>query len=251
MFLEKFMRIHSRFATHLNRFYRTFFPASCILCRHPTEHSPFICSACQDDLPILSHHCYQCAQFLHQTDDSRLICGTCQKNPPPFERTYTLFPYQPPIIRLIIHLKFQQQLSFASFFSELFIKKMRETWYVNQPLPDLIIPMPLHDDRLRERGFNQALEIAKPIAKAFAIPLDIRSIKRIKPTAAQSGLSAKQRKQNIAHAFSANPKQSYANLSVAVMDDVITTGYTMVEFCKVLKQHGAKTIDVWCCARRG
>lgn len=126
---------------------------------------------------------------------------------------------------------------------------IKNHWYADQPLPDLIIPIPLHSQRLHERGFNQALEIARPIAKNLAIPIDYQGIKRIKHTLAQSGLSAKARKQNISQAFAAF--RDYSGLSIAVIDDVVTTSHTMMEFCRVLKNQGAAHITVWCCARNG
>lgn len=209
-----------------------------------------ICVACQKYLPILPEHCPQCAQFLPSTFvmpvDWR--CGSCLKNPPPFTAIYPLFPYEAPIIHLITQLKFQQQLQYARVFSELFLQQIREHWYQQQPLPDLIIPVPLHSKRLQERGFNQALEIAKPLAKALALPLDRDGLKRIKPTLAQSGLSALARKQNMQNAFIA--ERDYVGLRLALIDDVVTTGHTVTECAHLLKQLGAKSIDIWCCARR-
>lgn len=111
-----------------------------------------------------------------------------------------------------------------------------------------MIPVPLHPRRLRERGFNQALEIARPIRKILGIPIDIASVARSKYTRAQSGLSALERKGNVMDAFVSY--EDYTGLSIAVIDDVITTGHTISEFCQLLKQHQASSIHVWCCARR-
>lgn len=219
----------------------------CILCGFQKTEANNICDKCQHDFPILPDHCQQCAQFLSTAIDS--VCGTCLTQPPPFDRTYALFPYEAPIMQLIIRLKFRYQLTIAKAFGELLADKIENVWYKNKSLPDLIIPVPLHPKRLQERGFNQAIEIAKPIAKAFNLPIERNGIKRLKPTAAQSTLPANQRKYNIADAFEVS--KDYSDLSIAVIDDVITTGYTIAECCHVLKQHGAKQIDVWCCARRG
>jgi ComF family protein len=160
-----------------------------------------------------------------------------------------LFPYVTPVIELIIRLKFQRQLSHAQAFGELMCRAISTNWYVHKPLPELIIPVPLHRQRLRERGFNQALEIARPIAKTLAIPVDITGIRRIRDTRAQSGLPAARRKDNIAHAFAA--EREYHGSHIAILDDVITTGYTIRELSKELKSRGASRIDIWCCARRG
>lgn len=223
-------------------------PATCILCGYFAQQSRIICFECEQDLPILSHYCQQCAQFLPVTEKIDLICGACLQHSPPFDFTHALFPYQAPIIQLIIQLKFRHQLSHAQAFARFFIKAIQKQWYAKKPLPDLIIPVPLHPIRLRERGFNQALEIAKPIAKALGLPIDNHGAKRIKHTVAQSSLPARERKQNIANAFSVH--RNYTGLSIALIDDVITTAHTVTEISAILKQHGAKRIDVWCCARR-
>ena len=242
MFLEKFIRFNSRYI------YNALLPPACNLCGYATRRSLNICSACQKDLPILSHTCPQCAQYLLQTGTKDYTCGACQSHPPPFDRTLALFPYVAPIIQLIIALKFQHQLSHAKLFGELLADKIQTFWYQHQPLPDVILPIPLHAKCLRERGFNQAVEIARPLAKTLSLPLDLHGVQRVKHTAAQSGLLADDRKRNIANAFAA--RRDYRGLTVAVVDDVITTGHTMTEFCRLLKQNGAKKIDVWCCARR-
>jgi len=219
-----------------------------VICGLATQTSFNICHPCQQDLPILPHSCPQCAQFLPAAQITDAVCGACLKNPPPFHITHAAFPYEPPIIQLIIKLKFQHQLSYAQALGQALTHAIRTRWYAHQPLPDLIIPIPLHAQRLRERGFNQALEIAKPISKTLGIPIDYQGTRRIKPTAAQSGLPAAERKRNITHAFAVTG--DYTNKHLAVIDDVITTGHTMLEFCRLLKQSGAARIDVWCCARR-
>ena len=197
-------------------------------------------------MPILPHHCLRCAQFLSYKKNKE--CRTCIQNPTPITVTHACFPYIAPITQLIISLKFQHQLSYARALGELLAQHIR-IQYQQKPLPDLIIPVPLHKNRLSERGFNQALEIARPVAKALHIPLDYLSLKRKKPTIAQSGLLAAERKLNIANAFTAT--RYYHGLHIALVDDVITTGHTVNECCRVLKAHQAKQIDVWCCARRG
>lgn len=218
-------------------------PRLCVLCGSASHTARNCCEPCQLALPILSHHCQQCAHILPVGDR----CPTCQHNPPPFRQTYALAPYQAPIIHLITRLKFQHQLSHAQLLGDLLTSRIQQDWYLNHPLPDLIIPIPLHPQRLKARGFNQALEIARPIHKALTIPLDLSGSKRIKATAAQSSLTARERGQNMANAFHAD--RDYTGLHIAVLDDVITTGHTMRAFCQTLKQAGATYIDVWCCAR--
>ena len=205
-----------------------------------------LCQACYQSLPSLPKHCPQCAQFI-QTNEYR--CGQCLNDPPPFDRTLALFPYEAPIISFIIQLKFHGKLPIARFFCDDFIRRIKSNWYAHSPLPDLILPMPLHRARLRERGFNQALLVAKPIAKALYLPLDITGMKRIKATAAQSGLTARKRRHNIKNAFSC--ERDYHGLTIALLDDVVTTGSTVSECSRTLKSRGAKEVHIWCCAKRG
>lgn len=244
---KKLIRLHTRlFKNATHAILTGLLPPSCILCGLPSQTSTNICVPCSAYLPILPQCCPQCAQFL-PSNKIQTKCGQCLSNPPPFDATYARFPYEAPIIQIIIKLKFQHQLSYAQALGEMFMDAL-PSWYAHQPLPDLIIPIPLHPQRLCERGFNQALEIAKPIAKTLGLAIDYQNVQRIKHTAAQSGLSADERKRNIAHAFAV--KRNYKGLTIAVIDDVITTGHTIRECCKVLKQNGAARIDVWCCARR-
>ena len=225
-------------------------PSTCLFCGGICLFSIPICSPCLKGLPILAHSCEQCAEYLHPSllsNNKSRICGACLAYPPPFDHTFALFPYCFPIIEVITKLKFQHQLGYTKVLATLFIQRILQSWYKNKSLPDLILPIPLHDKRLQHRGFNQAYEIAKPIAKAFMIPVDFTGVKRIKNTQAQSRLSSIDRQTNVANAFVA--KRSYTGMTIAVIDDVMTTGYTITEFCRVIRQSGAKNIDVWCCAR--
>jgi ComF family protein len=147
-------------------------------------------------------------------------------------------------VQLIKGLKFQRRLSVAKLLGELFVERLEA---LRLPRPDLILPMPLHPTRLRERGFNQALEIARPIGRALRLPIDLTGVARIKQTAAQSTLSGEARKRNVAHAFEL--KQHYRGVTIAVLDDVMTTQYTMTALCQLLKQAQAKQVIVWCAAR--
>lgn len=156
-----------------------------------------------------------------------------------------LFQYTEPISTLIWRLKFQGNLAIANWFSQCWIEYLKKCAY--HTLPEIILPVPLHHTRLQERGFNQALEIAKPIGKYFSIPIDVRTCIRIKNTKAQSLLAGDQRKNNIKNAFglsySVNAKY------VAILDDVYTTGSTVSEISHLLKKSGVEKIDIWCCAK--
>jgi ComF family protein len=248
--LEKFITLSARFGGQLVNW---LCPSICVLCDQIANEG--ICLACSQDLPILPDCCVKCAKFLliaasfSQNKKNPMVCGACLRNPPPIDRTFVLFPYEFPVIQLITQLKFQHRLYQAKLLGQLLLQQIQQHWYKNQALPDLIIPVPLHPQRLRERGFNQALEIAKPIGRALHIPIDLHGLRRIKSTSAQSGLSAVARKDNIAGAFYS--EFDYAGRHVALLDDVVTTGHTVAECCKILRRQEAAHIDVWCCARRG
>jgi ComF family protein len=176
-------------------------------------------------------------------------CGDCLTHARPFDHTFALFPYEAPIVQLIIQLKFQGKLHVAQSLGEMFSHKIKSIWYREKRLPDLIIPVPLHERRLRERGFNQALEIAKPIAKSLKIQIDFSHTVRTKHTRPQSSLTKSEREENLKNAFKV--LRNYTGLYIAVIDDVITTGQTITTFSQLLKENGAARIDVWCGARRG
>jgi len=147
----------------------------------------------------------------------------------------------------VMQLKFNHLLMNGRILGELLAENIEQKWYLQQPLPTRIIPIPLHSSRLKDRGFNQALEIARPIAQRLNIQIDQTSCQRQKFTVAQATLPATERQANIKNAF--QMKGDFSGQHIAVLDDVITTGFTVSEFCRMLKKHGARRIDVWCCAR--
>lgn len=149
--------------------------------------------------------------------------------------------------KLITQLKFQHTLVNARVLGELMAIAIQTHWYRETPLPNLLIPMPLHPKRLKERGFNQAVEIGRAIIKSIPITMNSENCLRNKETAPQTFTPANQRKTNVKKAFLVQQRFSCQHL--AVLDDVITTGYTITEFCHALKQAGAGKIDVWCCAK--
>jgi ComF family protein len=171
-------------------------------------------------------------------------CGNCQKHPPLYRATYSFAPYIPPLDRLIQQFKFQQKLHIGQLLGtmmaqDIALKKI--------PTPHILVPVPLHAKRLRQRGYNQALELAKPIAKAFNLQLDVAHCFRHKETTEQVGLSAKKRKSNIKDAFEITG--DFRGKHVAIIDDVMTTGSTVNELSRQFLNVGAAHVDVWVCAR--
>lgn len=221
-----------------------FFPYHCILCNDKANRELDLCMECENLLPWLQNTCVSCAVPL--VFSTQTICGTCLKRPLPFHSLYVLFFYTEIIKKLITGLKFQQRLIYAHILGTLLAEKI-SSHYQNKMLPDIIIPVPLHKKRLYERGFNQVIELARPISKKLNIPIGYRKCKRVINTAAQSNLPAKQRPNNVKNAFVAH--QDLAHKHIALLDDVMTTGHTLIEMSRALYYVGVKRIDVWCCAR--
>jgi len=227
----------------LRQFQEFFLPHFCVLCHEQTFCEKDLCAKCKNDLPIIKSACKVCAKPLSAKEK---ICGTCLVTPPPFARTVALFQYQTPIDYLITALKFSHKLVHAEIIGQLLTTKLMEV-YQKEPLPEVIIPVPLHKARLENRGFNQALEIARPISKQLKIPIDKSSCMRILQTSPQAKLAAKERHHNIKNAFAIIKPIVYQH--IAVIDDVVTTGNTVRELCQTLMSAQAMIIDVWCFAR--
>lgn len=216
-------------------------PYYCIFCKARSDQARDLCRTCENRLPYVTHACAQCANPL-PLFHIPLLCGKCLSSSPYFDSTFALCYYESPFTRLITQLKFHGQLGLSTLLGHLMVDRL-----IHLPHhPELIIPIPLHKTRLRERGFNQAIEIARPIAKHLQIPLDITHTQRHRYTHAQSDIAANLRYKNVRHAFSVKgilPK------NVAIIDDVMTTGHTVNEFARTLKSAGVEHVQVWCCAR--
>ena len=231
----------------LNSIQTMLIPPVCVLCGDPGtgngQGAIDLCGQCQQELPRLLSACARCAQPLSGNLVLESLCGQCQVHPPAYNRCLSLFAYHPPVDHLIQLLKFSGRLELAHL-----LGKLMGGWLsqVLETRPDFIVPVPLHKHRLRERGFNQATEIARPIARQLGCSLDITSCIRTKTTAPQSELSRKDRIKNIRGAFEVlKPVSGH----VAIIDDVMTTGSTAHEFARTLLKAGAESVDVWVCAR--
>jgi ComF family protein len=217
-------------------------PPHCLLCGQHSNVPRDLCSACADDLARNHICCPRCALPL-QTPAP--LCGECLQHEPPFATTSAPFVYGHPLDLLMTKLKFGRNLAAGRVLSELWIAALRDS---PPPLPSLLIPVPLHASRLRERGYNQALELAKPLAQAFAIPLRSDVLARTRATPAQSNLDAKTRRRNLRGAFDIVDNAALPE-HVAVVDDVMTTGATLRECARVLRCAGVARVDVWALAR--
>lgn len=171
-----------------------------------------------------------------------MTCGHCLNTPPSFDRTLAALRYEFPLDVLIQELKYRHQLALASFLGMELAKKAQSA-----PRPDALIPMPLHTSRLRERGFNQALELAKIVARQLDLPLLAQGAERIRATPPQVGLPWKERAKSVRGAFSCAADLNGKH--VAILDDVMTTGTSLHELARTLRKQGAVEITAWVVAR--
>jgi ComF family protein len=212
-------------------------PGSCLLCASNSATS-LLCPACTADLPQLpAALCPQCGE--ETTLGER--CGACLKDPPAFARTIALFRYEFPVDRLIQALKYGHQLALAAWLGHRLGERLVAEDY------DLLLPLPLHPSRLRTRGFNQSLEIARVTSKALAIPMNPAILTRIRATPPQAELPLKERGRNVRGAFEC--ARDLAGKRILLVDDVMTTGSTLREAARILKLHGAGQITVAVAAR--
>jgi len=207
----------------------------CLLCG--AESGPeLLCPACIGELPALPESCPQCAL----PSPAAAVCGSCINRSPHFDATLALWRYEFPCDGLVQALKYGAQLALAGFFARSL---------ASRPLPevDVVLPMPLHAKRLAERGFNQALEIARGLARYRGTPIEPRGVLRVKNTPPQTELPYEDRAKNVRGAFLCELDLSGA--SVAVLDDVMTTGATLNELARVLKRAGARRVENFVIAR--
>ena len=215
-------------------------PASCLLCGGPGGCQRDLCPPCQADLLRNTCACPRCALPLARPE---ALCGRCLKRAPAFDAAWAPFVYAAPLAGLLTRFKFAGDLAAGRLLAELAI----EEYPAPQPLPQALLPVPLHPRRLRERGYNQALELARPLARALHLPLLPQALQRQRETPAQSGLSALARRRNLRQAFRVVASRLPAH--VALVDDVMTTGATAQECALALHRAGVARLEVWAVAR--
>jgi len=220
------------------------YPGTCLLCGAPGHRQLDLCQGCLAALPRVLRPCDQCGEPLAAAAPQGSLCGACQKRPPAFDACRAALAYQGPVPLLITGFKFHDRLACGRLLADLLGEYLERQ---GGERPELIVPVPLHPERLRERGFNQALELARPLSRRFAVPLDARSCQRTRQTLPQTELDRKLRTRNLRGAFSVGSALTARH--VAVLDDVVTTGSTTGELARALKRVGVERVDVWAAAR--
>lgn len=217
-------------------------PCSCALCGELADK--VLCPPCRTRYATArTVRCPCCANPLADGEDAGQHCGACLAEPPAFDATVAAVDYAAPLDGLVLGLKFGAQLPLAPMFSELLRDAMLAR--PGRDLPDVLCPVPLGPRRLVERGFNQALEIARPLAAALGVALQPRLAARPVDTAAQSGVSPRERARNIRGAFAVPTDMRHLvhGRHVGVVDDVMTSGHTLNELAATLKAAGAARVS--------
>lgn len=230
------LSIYRAAADAAERFGAALLPQDCLLCG-ALAGAQLLCGACDYALPRLPHAlCPVCAL----PSPGNETCGACLKQGPHYDATLAGFRYDFPVDRLVQALKYDHRLAIAPWFAQALL-----------PAPplvgDLMLALPLTKLRLSERGFNQALEIARPLARALGLPLAIGACQRILDGAPQASLQWAERQRNVRGVFECS--LDLTGKSVVVIDDVMTTGATLNEFARTLKKHGALRVTNWVVAR--
>jgi len=217
---------------------RSLLPFRCQVCGERGAADD-LCALCRCALPWNRHACRRCGLPLPQAEPA---CGHCLQQPPPFSATRAALVYAFPLDRLLLRFKFHGDLAAGRLLADLFCEQLGDG-----PLPQALLPVPLHRARLRERGYDQALELAKSIAKRIDVPLHRKHLRRVRRTARQSELGLAARQRNLRGAFAVAGESLPRH--VALIDDVMTTGATLRECAQTLLRSGVERVDVWVIAR--
>ncbi len=221
---------------------RALWPPRCLVCGESGRDGQDLCPACADALQWNRSACLRCAMPLPEPAPA---CGEClqSSHPPALSETHAACLYAFPVDRLLPRFKFHQDLAAGRLLAQLMMQA-----FGGLPRPDALVPLPLHRSRLRSRGYDQALELARPLARAFAVPLHDALLQRCRATAPQSRLDAGARRRNLRGAFTVRDTSALP-AHVVLIDDVMTTGATLQAAAKTLRRAGVPRVDAWVCAR--
>lgn len=219
-------------------------PSPCLACGLQAAPGKALCMPCGDSLPRNRSACRACALPLPDGQHAAL-CGRCLRRPPPVSATLAPFIYADPLDRWVGALKFQRDLAAGQLMGDLLAEALVATTVFSDI--DALLPMPLHQRRLRQRGFNQVVELLRPLRQSRFPPLRRDWLQRTRETTAQSGLSAGERRRNLRGAFVADA--AVRGQRVLLVDDVITTGSTVMEAARTLLRAGAAEVRVLALAR--
>lgn len=212
------------------------FGQDCALCGGRAR--ALVCDPCVADLPWLRECCLRCAQPLAHGG----TCGECQCSPPAFDGAMAAFEYRFPIDRLVHRFKFGGDLAIGRWLGDQIAERVR-----GLDNPGVIVAPPLSPRALRERGFNQAVELAKSVGRALDVRVEVAALRKVRETAPQRTLGRRSRQSNLRGAFACEIDVSGTH--VAIVDDVITTGATASSVAEAIRRAGAASVRAWAAAR--
>jgi ComF family protein len=219
---------------------------SCLLCDEPSDTDTPICVPCERELPWLGDQCTTCALPLPAPG---LTCGECLQAPPAFTQVVAPWRYDFPLDSLITRFKHNGKWPFGHLLADVAGQYLQHRFDEGLPRPDVLVPVPLANKRLRQRGFNQAALLGRWLSQQLDLPFAEHAVRRIHDTSAQQDLDARARKHNLRHAFALAPETDVQGRHCALIDDVLTTGATAQALARLLKDAGAARVDVYCLAR--
>lgn len=217
-------------------------PPCCPVChqRYYGDEPLHICPDCLEKLPLIGDAFCSICGIPFVAGDKPHPCSRCIKNPPPYSAARAAFMHAGDIKELIHRFKYNGDTRLRRSLGLLTAEKLAK--FAKESSADLIVPIPLHNKRLKNRGFNQALLLAEIFSKAWQIPLQRHLIKRTRLTVPQVELGRKQRLSNLHDAFMVADQRLVAGKTIMLVDDVTTTGSTLWEASAVLKKAGARKV---------
>jgi len=240
------MTIQSRLWRQLCRSLAYLLPPACSACSalladHPMAQAVGWCSDCLAQvIPPGPAACPICAQPYHPQVNSTHLCRDCLQDPPPFTRVHAVGRYQDVLQDALHRYKYRGQLLFERPLACLLNQTLART--ASDYRPDLVVAVPLHAERLRQRGFNQAHQLAKAVARQHQAPTATRLLQRQRPTSTQQGLKRAERQRNLRGAFALT--EPLHGQRILLVDDVMTTGATARECGRTLLNGGAGEVQV-------
>lgn len=223
-----------------------FFPAGCRICDQlltGASRVP-ICEECLDSFATVpDRKCEICGQplpALSENEEEQLVCRACQERTYAFERARSYGIYDGALVRSILLLKWEQLEPLGAWFAERLAELVRREGAILAA--DVVVPVPLHRDRERERGYNQARLISKPLARKLSLPHKAVLLMRTRPRPDKQILSLEERWESVRGAFATRPGSQVDNHRVLLVDDVMTTGATLNECARALLESGAKSV---------
>ena len=224
-----------------------FIQSRCEICGQVVSRGNFLCHDCKNKLsPVRHGYCFSCGQ-IYVLKEEPYLCLQCRQNPPSWHRLGFYGLYAGLLRQLLLEFKLAQKLSLGRILAFLFYEAYKMHGLER---PDFILPVPMHRKKLRERGFNQSLELAKIFAQKIDVPVIKRGFEKQRHTPAQSTLNRAERLVNLKGSFLIST-DVIRNKKILLLDDIMTTGTTLKECTQTLLQGGAKQVQVLFLARAG